>query len=91
MLNFRPSVMTIRFVRFDVRKRLAAGVEVFPEIRRRVDALGTGEGLAVVAPFLPSPLIERLRGEGFASEIEHLPDGAWVARFWRPTGAGPHP
>jgi len=80
--------MAIRFIRIDVRKLFAAGVEVFPEIRRRVDALGEGEGLTVVAPFLPSPLIGRLRGEGLSSEIERLPDGAWVARFWRP---GDHP
>jgi len=73
----------VRFKRFDVRHLLASGVEVFPEIRKRADAIRPGEGLAVVAPFLPSPLIERLRTEGFVARVESLPDGSWVAYFWR--------
>ena len=56
--------MPVQFKRFDVRKILAEGVEPFPEIRKRVDALKPGEGIAVVAPFLPSPLIEKLRARG---------------------------
>lgn len=71
------------FRRLDVRKLLAQGTEPFPEIRRRVDALASGEGLAVIAPFLPSPLIEKLRSEDFESRVEPLPDGSWVAYFWR--------
>jgi uncharacterized protein (DUF2249 family) len=71
------------FLRLDVRKRLAQGIEPMPEIRRRVDALRPGEGLAVVAPFLPSPLIEKLRGENFSSRAEPQPDGSWVTYFWR--------
>ncbi len=75
--------MQIQFKRFDVRKVLARGAEPFPEIRKRVDALKGGEGLAVIAPFLPSPLIEKLRSEGFASRVEPQPDGSWVTYFWR--------
>jgi uncharacterized protein (DUF2249 family) len=71
------------FLRLDVRKRLAQGIEPMPEIRSRVDALRPGEGLAVVAPFLPSPLIEKLRGENFSSRAEPQPDGSWVTYFWR--------
>lgn len=71
------------FKRFDVRKLLAQGTEPFPEIRKRVDALKAGEGLAVIAPFLPSPLIEKLRSEGFLSRAEPQPDGSWIAYFWR--------
>jgi hypothetical protein len=73
------------FKRFDVRKLIAQGIEPFPQIRRRVDALVSGEGLAVVAPFLPSPLIEKLGGEGYASRVEPQPDGSWVTYFWRDT------
>lgn len=73
------------FKRLDVRKLLARGVEPFPAIRKSVDALKPGEGLVVVAPFLPSPLIEKLRSEGFESRVEPLPDGSWVAYFWRET------
>jgi hypothetical protein len=62
---------------------LHQGVEVFPVIRKRVDALKPGQGLAVIAPFLPSPLIEKLRSENFASRAEPQPDGSWVTYFWR--------
>jgi hypothetical protein len=58
-----------RFKKFDVRPLFAQGVEPFPEIRQRVDALGPEEGLILVAPFLPSPLIERLGSEGFMSRL----------------------
>ena len=72
-----------KFKRFDVRKLIAQGTEPFPEIRKRVDALKPGEGLAIIAPFLPSPLIEKLRSENFATRAEPQPDGIWVAFFWR--------
>jgi uncharacterized protein (DUF2249 family) len=73
----------VTFKRLDVRKLLAQGTEPFPAIRKRVDMLKPGEGLAVIAPFLPSPLIEKLRGENFASRVEPQPDGSWVTYFWR--------
>jgi uncharacterized protein (DUF2249 family) len=81
MIHFivKPSV----FKRVDARKLLARGIEPLPEIRLRIAELKPGEGLAVVAPFLPSPLIEKLRGEGFESRVEPQPDGSWVASFWR--------
>lgn len=75
--------MQTQFKRFDVRKLLAQGTEPFPEIRKRVDALKPGEGLAVIAPFLPAPLIEKLRSEGYASRAEPQPDGSWVTYFSR--------
>jgi len=67
------------FKRFDVRKLIAQGTEPFPEIRKRVDAVKPGEGLAVIAPFLPAPFPEKLRSEGFATRAEPQPDGSWVA------------
>ena len=73
------------FKRFDVRKLIAQGIEPFPEIRKRVDALESGEGLAVIAPFLPAPLIEKLRSEQFCTRAEPQPDGSWVTYFWRDT------
>ena len=72
-----------KFKRFDVREMIRSGVEPFPEILKRVNALGAGEGLIVVAPFLPSPLIERLGGEGFASKIERGQSADWLVYFWR--------
>jgi len=72
-----------KFKRFDVREKIRSGVEPFPEILKRVNALGAGEGMIVIAPFLPSPLIERLGSEGFASKIERGQGADWLVYFWR--------
>jgi hypothetical protein len=72
-----------RFKRLDVREAIQRGDEPFPEIRKRVDALKPDEGLIVVAPFLPSPLVEKLGGEGFASKIERGNGADWIVYFWR--------
>jgi hypothetical protein len=75
-----------KFKRFDVRDLIRRGAEPFPEIRQRVDALQPDEGLIIVAPFLPSPLIEKLGGEGFASRVERGSGPDWVIYFWREPG-----
>lgn len=67
----------------DVRPLLAAGTEPFQAIRERVDALTNGQGLTVVAPFLPAPLVELLQSEGFSTSMERRADGAWAVNFWR--------
>jgi hypothetical protein len=72
-----------KFKRFDVRRLLEQGIEPFPQIFARVNALGQDEGLIVVAPFLPSPLIERLTGEGFATKVERGAGADWMVYFWR--------
>jgi hypothetical protein len=72
-----------QFKRFDVREMLSRGVEPFPEVRKRVDALKPDEGLIIVAPFLPSPLIEALGGEGFESKVERGAGADWIVYFWR--------
>ena len=71
------------FKKFDVRRLLAKGIEPLPEIRKRVSALAANEGITIVAPFLPSPLIELLKSEGFQARIERQPDGAWAVQFSR--------
>jgi hypothetical protein len=82
--NTRPAMPPIeRFKRLDVRPLLAKGIEPFPEVRARADALNAGDGLIVVAPFLPSPLIEFLGGEGFRSKIERGQGSDWLVYFWR--------
>lgn len=72
-----------RFKRFDVRDHLRDGIEPLPEIRQRVKALTDDEGLIIVAPFLPSPLIELLGSEGFRSKVERGDAGSWIVYFWR--------
>jgi hypothetical protein len=48
-----------------------------------VNALGPDDGMIVVAPFLPSPLVEKLTGEGFASKVERGQGSDWMVYFWR--------
>lgn len=72
-----------QFKRFDVRDLLQRGVEPFPEIRKRVDALKPDEGIIIIAPFLPSPLVEKLRSEGFSSKVERGHGADWLVYFWR--------
>ena len=73
----------MRFKRLDVRPILAAGGSPLDEVRRRLAMLKPAEGLVVQAPFLPSPLIEMLRGEGYLSRIERGRAGEWLVHFWR--------
>jgi len=75
--------MATKFKRLDVRKLLASGIEPLPEIRKRVSALGPEQGITIIAPFLPSPLIELLQSEGFQSRVERQPDGGWAVHFSR--------
>lgn len=72
-----------QFKRFDVRELLSRGIEPFPEIRKKVDELKPDEGLIVIAPFLPSPLVEKLNGEGFNSKVERGKGSDWIVYFWR--------
>lgn len=78
--------MKLLFKRFDVRPLLKAGGEPLPEILKRVGALKPQEGLVILAPFLPAPLIELLGGQGFASKVELGEGGSWIVYFWRKTG-----
>jgi hypothetical protein len=72
-----------KFKRFDVREMLQRGVEPFPEIHKRVSALMPDEGLIIVAPFLPSPLVEKLTSEGFSAKVERSKGADWMIYFWR--------
>ena len=72
-----------KFKILDVRPSLAQGDEPLPIIRAAVNALTPGHGVTVVAPFLPAPLIELLKSEGFQSTMERRADGAWAVNFWR--------
>ena len=72
-----------KFKRFDVREMIRSGIEPFPEILDRVNTLKPDQGLMVVAPFLPSPLVEKLGSDGFSCKVEHGAHGEWMVYFWR--------
>jgi hypothetical protein len=74
-----------KFKRFDVREMIRDGVEPFPFILERVGKLKPDEGVIIVAPFLPSPLIEKLGSEAFASKVERGAGTDWLVYFWRET------
>lgn len=67
----------------DVRPLFAAGEEPFQRIMKAVAAVGVGETLLLVTPFLPSPLIEKLQAEGFSVRSERRSDGSWQTAFRR--------
>ena len=73
------------FKRLDVRPLLKRGEEPFPVIRQKVSSLKLEQGVVVIAPFLPSPLISLLSSEGFQSRIEKGMAGEWIIFFWRET------
>lgn len=74
---------TSKGITLDVRPLLARGEEPLAVIRSTVAALAADQTLTIVAPFLPAPLIERLKGEGFAAHAERREDNAWVVVFRR--------
>lgn len=67
----------------DVRPLLRAGREPYPLLRARLAALAAGETLTVIAPFLPSPLIELARSQGMEVRPSHRADGAWSTEISR--------
>ena len=73
-----PKIRTL-----DVRPLLARGEEPLEKILATIASLAPDESLALVSPFLPSPLIERLQADGFSARPERRQDGAWQTYFWR--------
>ena len=69
----------------DVRPVLARGEEPFRQVMNTLASLGPADGFILVSPFLPSPLIEKLQGEGFRAIPERRGDGAWQTSFVRAT------
>ena len=72
-----------KFKRLDVRAMILKGIEPCPKILDHLNKLEPDEGLVIVAPFLPSPLIEKLHGDGFFSKVERGKGTDWVVYFWR--------
>lgn len=72
-----------RFKKVDVRPLLARGEEPFGAVMAAREALASGQGLRVVAPFLPAPLVERMKSDGYAVRVARRRDGGWQADFWR--------
>ena len=78
-----PMPPTSQFKRMDIRPLIASGQEPLSRIRAVLDSMHEGQGLMLIAPFLPSPLIELLESEGFQSRFEPGSGRDWVVYFWR--------
>ena len=72
-----------KFRTLDVRPLMKRGEEPFRRIMETLATLEPDEGFAVVAPFLPSPLIERMQSAGYHARPERSADGSWKTFFWR--------
>ena len=73
-----------RYQKLDVRPMLRKGIEPFPTIMAKVEALPPDEGLELTAPFMPAPLVEFLGGQGFEVNMERSDeDGSWIVWFWK--------
>jgi uncharacterized protein (DUF2249 family) len=81
--TLQNTLSTIKFKTLDVRPCILKGEEPLPLIRKNIDALKPGQGLTVVAPFMPAPLVELLKSEGFLATLERREDGAFMVNFWR--------
>ena len=80
-MSIAPESRKIRTL--DLRPLIASGGEPFTRIMAAVESLGVGETLLLVTPFLPSPLIEKLQGDGFSARSERRSDGSWQTSFCR--------
>ncbi len=78
--------MVSNFVDLDVRPALRAGEEPFGLIMAAVASLQEREGLRLIAPFKPVPLLHVLGSKGFSHEMTELDGGDWEVRF-TPDGA----
>ena len=71
----------------DVRALIARGEEPFPQVLGLVRSVAPGEEFVIVTPFIPAPLIERLRAEGYAIRPELVGDGSWRTHFVKPAAS----
>jgi hypothetical protein len=74
---------TKKFRTLDVRPTLKKGGEPFSLISKEVASLTLDEGLILITPFLPSPLIEYLKNAGFDARPQLQADGSWQTIFIR--------
>lgn len=72
----------------DVRPIIARGDEPLGQILDALDRLPPHGTLAVTAPFLPAPLIERLSSEGYRHRLERGV-GSWTVHFTRESSIEP--
>lgn len=68
----------------DVRPIITAGREPFPQIQQHISDLKPGQTLVVISPFMPAPLIELMKNQGFTVRSLPAGDGSWETTLVRP-------
>jgi uncharacterized protein (DUF2249 family) len=74
--------MASKNIRIDARLLLARGQEPCAAVEAAIAKLSPGQGITVVAPFMPAPLIEKLKAAGFVAQAARTGDG-WQVDFRR--------
>jgi len=73
--------MATAYKELDVRPILAEGGEPFQAIMAAVESLAPGEGLTLLAPFKPQPLLSVMERKGFLYQVSALDGGDFQVRF----------
>lgn len=70
-------------VELDVRPMLAAKIEPFSAIMKKVKSLQPTDLFVLHAPFKPTPLFKVLGRKGFKHEAERVGKRHWKVTFWK--------
>lgn len=70
-------------VELDVRPMLAAKIEPFSAIMKKVKALKPNDIFVLHAPFKPTPLFKVLGRKGFKHEAQRVGKRHWKVTFWK--------
>ena len=66
---------------FDAREAIEAGQHPLPQVLAATAQLQPGQAFAIVTPFTPSPMIDKLREKGFRSWTEQKGPEHYVTHF----------
>jgi uncharacterized protein (DUF2249 family) len=75
--------MSDKVVTLDVREELHGGRDPFERIMQTVGRLDADEGLLLIAPFEPVPLVRLLARQGFSARASRLGHTDWQVLFRR--------
>jgi len=69
---------------FDAVEMIEAGGHPLPETMSALRKLKPGQIYAIVTPFVPAPMIDKVREQGYLTWIERLGAGKFKSYFMRP-------
>lgn len=68
---------------FDARETIEAGGHPLPQAMSGVDKLEPGQAYAIVTPFLPAPMIDKIKAKGFHAWTDQKGPEHFVTYFTR--------